>query len=503
MARMAKMGMILLAAAIAPALVAGCGHSSSDKAGGTRAAKPLVLTMANPSGDSTDLDGFVHEVARLSDGTLRIDVRNAWREGQAASEKGLIADVKAGKAGLGWAGSRSWDSVGVNSFRALHAPFLIDSYALEQRVIQSPLVKDMLEDLKPLGLVPLGVLPGPMRKPLGIARPLVAPADYQGLTIGVGQSRVADATMRALGARPVWFPIAGPITHFDAIEAHLASIQGNRYGEIGRYLTANVDLWPRPIVLFANRAAFDGLSSQQQDILRRAVTDVVPSETARLRRDERDAAGFLCRAGEQFINTTPQDMAALRRAVQPVYDELRRDPETSAFIAQIENMRHPAASASDRLTCAAPHSTATRPSPLDGVWRMTTTAKDHAAGEPDAGPSNYGLWTYVFDRGRFAITQENTQACTWGYGTFKVTGNHVSWTFKDGGGISPDNATNKPGEFFVFGWSLYRDTLTLTPVQGQVSPENFRAKPWRQISTTPARHSLSTRCPPPAEALPG
>ena len=124
MARMATIGVILLAW-IAPAVVAGCGRSSSDKAGGTRADKPLVLTMADPAGDSTDVDGFVHEVGRLSGGTLRVDVKTAWRKGQPASEKGLIGDVQAHKADLGWVGSRAWDSVGVNGFRALHAPLLI------------------------------------------------------------------------------------------------------------------------------------------------------------------------------------------------------------------------------------------------------------------------------------------------------------------------------------------------------------------------------------------
>jgi hypothetical protein len=196
-------------------------------------------------------------------------------------------------------------------------------------------------------------------------------------------------------------------------------------------------------------------------------------------------------------------MAALRRAVQPVYTELRRDPETSAFIAQIEKMRDPAASASDRLTCAAPQSTATRPSRFDGVYRMTTSMKHDSRGDPDPVPENYGTWTFVFARGRFATTQENTEACTWGYGTFAVKGDHVAWTFTDGGGIAPNNATNKPGEFFIFGWSLYRDTLTLTPAKGAVSPSNFRLRPWRRISTTPSRRYLSTRCAPPAAALPG
>ena len=75
----------------------------------------------------------------------------------------------------------------------------------------------------------------------------------------------------------------------------------------------------------------------------------------------------------------------------------------------------------------------------------------------------------------------------------------MEWTFTDGGGIAPDNAQNRPGDFFVFGWSLYRGTLTLTPVPGAISPLNFRGKPWHRISTTPSAKYFSQRCPPPAD----
>jgi hypothetical protein len=70
------------------------------------------------------------------------------------------------------------------------------------------------------------------------------------------------------------------------------------------------------------------------------------------------------------------------------------------------------------------------------------------------------------------------------------------------GGIAPDNAANKPGEFFTFRWSQHRGVLTLSPVAGAVSPANFMAKPWVRISTTPLARFLSGRCPPPAGALP-
>jgi hypothetical protein len=108
----------------------------------------------------------------------------------------------------------------------------------------------------------------------------------------------------------------------------------------------------------------------------------------------------------------------------------------------------------------------------------------------------------VFDHRRFAIIQENKPSCTWGYGEFTVHGNRTSWTFTDGGGIAPSGATNKPGELFFFDLSVYRDTMKLTPVTGQISPNNFRDKPWRRLSDSPTRRYFSKRCPPPPAALP-
>jgi hypothetical protein len=79
----------------------------------------------------------------------------------------------------------------------------------------------------------------------------------------------------------------------------------------------------------------------------------------------------------------------------------------------------------------------------------------------------------------------------------------MSWTFPDGGGIAPTEAQNTPGEYLVFGFSAYRDTHTVTPVKGEISPLPFRANPWRRLAATPTRQFLSTRCQPPAAALHG
>jgi TRAP-type C4-dicarboxylate transport system substrate-binding protein len=486
-------------------VLAGCGSHGFDKAGDRQARRPVVLTLADFNSGSGELDGFATNVARLSGGTMRIDIDHGWRFGQVRYEDGLIGDVRAGKADLGVVGSRAWDSVGVSSFRALVAPLLIDSYALQDRVLRSPLIGQMLQGLRPLGLAGIGVLPGPFRVPLGIARPLLKPGDYAGVKIGVQQSLVADATMRALRATPVWFPAGGSITGFGAIEQQISSIQGNQYDRAGKYLTANVDLWPRPLVVFANGKTWAALTPAQRRILGQAVTGDLAAETQAVRASEQTDTTILCRRGLRFLTASPADLAALRRAVQPVYGQLERDPQTRRAIWQIEAMSTgiPAEPAPGCAATSTP--LAGQAGPLDGVWQFTDTAAEEQAAEGPAGqvvPENYGMWTLVLDRGRFAITQEDAQACTWGYGTFAVKGNRMQWLFTDGGGIAPDNSSNKPGEFFIFQWSLYRGVLTLSPVAGAVSPPNFMVKPWARISTTPSGRFLSKRCLPPAGALP-
>jgi TRAP-type transport system periplasmic protein len=497
-------GLVVLLAVMA--VLAGCAGPGLDKIGGTRARRPVVLTMASFLGDSSELDGFAGEVRRLSAGTMQIDIRSRWRFGQVTYETGLIGDIRAGKADLGVVGGRAWDSVGVNGFQALNAPLLISSYALQDRVLRSPMIGQMLQGLGPLGLAGIGVLPGPLRKPLGITRSLLKPADYAGLRIGIPQSRVEDATMRALGATPVGVPPGVAITGLDGLEQQISSIAGNQSDKAGKYLTANVNLWPRPIVLFANGKAWAALTPAQRRILRQAVTDDQAAETKVVRGNERTDTAALCRRGlPRFLTASPADLAALRRAVQPVYDQLQRDPQTRDYIRQIEAMRkgippEPA----PRCGHTAPLSVTA--GPLDGVWQVTDTAAElRAASGTAAGdvvPENYGGWTLVLDRGHFAVTQEDQQACTWGFGTFTVKGDRFEWLFTDGGGIAPDGATNKPGEFFIFRWSVYRGVLSLSPVAGAVSPSNFRVKPWRRVSTTPSARFLSRRCLPPAGALP-
>jgi hypothetical protein len=341
-----------------------------------------------------------------------------------------------------------------------------------------------------------------VRRPLGVSRPLVTPADYRELRIAVVRSRVTDAMMRALGATPVDVPPGGAIGGLDAVESAITSIAGNHYDARGGYLTSNVELSARPVVVFAARRRFAALTPEQRRILLHAATASLPAELRRTGDDESANAAVICRRARLRLVTG--DVAAMRRAFVPVYRQLERDPATRAAIGAITALKRRLALPADTVVpCVAlVPLPATAPTALDGVYRMVTSMRRDGKNDPEPVPENYGVWIYVFTLGRFAFTQEDGPACTWAYGTYSVAADRVEWRFTDAGGVAPNGALNKPGEDFVFHWNRFRDTLTLGSVRGASSPENFFLQPWRRIASAPTRRYFAKRCPPPATALP-
>jgi TRAP-type transport system periplasmic protein len=492
---------------------AGC-TSTGDRAGGTRPVTPLVLKVLNTR-LANDIQPFVDQVKTLSGGRITLAVTSQWHASDAQADPEAIKAVEDGQAVIGFVPTRAFHALGVTSFDALNAPLTVDSLALEQRVLGSDLATTMLKGVATMGLRGLGVLPGPMRKPVGLTRTLIAPSDYRGARIAISASPVSARALAALGASPVASPFGGAsVAQYDGIEQQIESVAGNQYDATGSTVTANVNLWARPIALFANTKMFDALPAGTRALLQKAAVSALPAAIKTQAAAETDGLGNLCRRGRiHFVDATAAQVAQLRSAFDPVYAWLRGYPATATAIDRINAMR---SGLEDAVTTETPSCQTTggnsvqanAVTPLDGVYTVTTSVADFAPGQPDPGAENWGTWVYVFSHGRFAITQENADACTWGFGTYAVRGSEFIWDFKDGGGIAPNGATNKPGEHFEFLWSLYRDTLTLKPPTGaadngtSAAPENFRTKPWHRISTVPTTTLFSRRCPPPAAAFP-
>jgi TRAP-type C4-dicarboxylate transport system substrate-binding protein len=480
--RLSRVRAFTLLAAVALALAASaCSGSGVDKAGGTRTEQPVVLTLANHEDGPDDVQFWIEEVQRRSAGSLRIQVQNQWRDQEIDYDKGTIADVQAGKVQLAKVAARAYDTVGVTSFQALLAPLLIDNQTLERRVLESELAGQILAGTGKLALVGLTVLPTDLRKPLGLSRPLVRVSDYRGARIGVREGEVAKATFTALGATPVGYVAGRPLSGLDGVELGLGTIKGNEYDQQAKAVTANVTFWPKPVTVVMNRKVFESLTPSQQDALQQASVSVIARQLAFRQGEEGRDREVLCQRGLRFVHASNQELAALRRAVQPVYDTLERNAETRSLLQQIQAMKQetrasatphaPTCSQSDSAAAAADQ----KASPLDGVYRTSFTREELANspllyGVGEIGEENWGEFTLTFDHGRVTLTQRNDVTSGSTSGTYTINGKAITLRFTEGA-----NA----GETFAARWSLYRDVLTFKRL-GEL-PTPYLVKPWRRV----------------------
>jgi TRAP-type C4-dicarboxylate transport system substrate-binding protein len=481
--------------------LAGCGALAGSKAGGP--GPPVVLRMATING----VPGFmpqvdpylVNRVAKLSAGNVQIAMVYHVGENVPGGEQQVVRGVAAGIYDLGVVGTRVFDTLGVNSFQALTAPMLIDSYPLERAVIASGIPAQMMRSLDTLHVTGLGVLADGLRKPIAVRKPLLGPEDWRGVTFAAFRSSESSQAIRALGATPsdVWgTPLdqglaSGAVQGF---EKSLFLYRAKNMWNQAPYVTANVNLWPQTLAVIGNPGRLTRLSAQQRAWLTQAVRDAAARSTGLIDGDAGLLPG-LCTNGTRFADASHADLAALRAVFAPVYAQVERDPQTRQFIAEINRIKQhtppgPALVIPADCTGPAPGNGSpgagtktTQVTPLDGVWQVTYTRAEFVAAHPDPSevvPANYGSFTLTLHRGNSATTRPGARPSPQTTATYVVRRDTI--TFYQGQAI------------WRYRWSVYRQALTfkklggqepgcsLSVSLGQCEPTGYVVKPWRRVS---------------------
>jgi TRAP-type C4-dicarboxylate transport system substrate-binding protein len=310
-----------------------------------------LVAVHNSHQNNAQMDTFANEVDVRSGGTLTIAFHPEWRMDDLDFEAATVADVQAGEFDVGWLGARVFDQVGVDSFQALLAPLLVDSHDLQAAVFDAGIPEQMLRGLGDVGLAGIGVVPGPLRKLLGVSKPFTTPSDFIGTTIGYQDSALVGQTLTALGAAADIRKTGAALDGLDGSEQHLGSIVGNHYEEFADHVTANLNFWPRPSVIFMNADAFAALSSDHQAVLLDAAAAIVDDALDAARAEDSDSVPVLCE-GMTFTTATDADIAALQSALRPIYDELAADPVTKAHLDAIAALKSRLSVPPDSAQCS-------------------------------------------------------------------------------------------------------------------------------------------------------
>jgi TRAP-type C4-dicarboxylate transport system substrate-binding protein len=498
----------LLSIAVVGALAfAGCNSQTGPKAGGPGDLVILKMATVNAeAGYNPEIDDLDQRIKEVSGGNVRIDMVSSIGAFAPDAEQQVVSGVASGTYDLGFVGTRAFDTLGVKSFQALSAPMLIDSYELEQAVIDSDIPTRMMGSLDALHVTGLGVLADGLRKPIAVAKPLLGTKDWSGITFGAYRSTVASQAITALGAHQSEVIGSRRDEALDsgdvqAFEMNLLGYQRINLWKRAPYVTANVNLWPQTLAVIGNPGRLAGLTAEQRGWLTQAIHDTAARSLALVNVD----AGYvseLCTEGTHFANASDSDIAALREAFGPVLKSLEGDPQTKEFIAEIEHLKQQTGPGQALLTPVDCGRLPTSPSPplspqptkttasteLDGLWEVTYTKDEFVAAHPDpseVNPSNYGTFTLTFDRGDFTYvggsSESSTAPGTSAKGTYVVDGDTIAFY------VETENS------IWRYRWSVYGGTLTFERLRGeepgndctssvslgQCEPTGLAVKAWR------------------------
>jgi TRAP-type C4-dicarboxylate transport system substrate-binding protein len=467
-----------MAAAVAILLVGGCAPAPVDRAGGDAGQTPRVLTFGQPGvTPAPALQAWADQVKTLSRGSLRIEFTNQWRNGTADFETGAVDDVRTGKIDVAMVGARVFDRFGVTSYHALLAPMLVDSQVLQAKVFAAGIPDAMGRHLEPAGVVSLGALPGPMRKMLGVAKPFLRPSDFAGAVVGIQDSALTVQTLTTLGATTKVIGPGNALDGLDGYEQQLASIVGNNYADSAKYVTANLDLWPRPLVIISSPKTLERLSGAQRAALTGAIQAARPVAQQAAQKEDSTSAPTLCTDGMRLPVASAEDLGAMSAALKPVLDKIATEPGSSTWLEQIRELKKRLRAGPDSQTCPATSDAGVQTPIPDGTYKRETIKGEAVPGcPPNDATEARSFLLLKLEKGR--VTEYSlssapgaTPEVGW-LGTYRVFRDRI------------DFSENQTGIVLSATWTLDGRTLTLSDLKGGTCGDAnvWTVRPWTRVT---------------------
>lgn len=310
---------------------------------------------------------FSEQVKALTRGALQIEVLPEGRvNGQNYGELDLMRMVQEGRLPLAFI-SISPLTNAAPELAVLDLPFLFDSYQHVDRVVDGPLGRELLETLKPSGLVGLAYVETGFRI-LSSSMPLPDLASLKGRRIRVMQSPVYVNFVKALGAEPV--PSAVDRIHemgrqgfIDAADRSYPTYWDFKLYEVHRHITETNHAYSSK-VLVANREWWDRLPPQSRLALEQAARQAEVEHRARQRQEEARVRSRAAREKIAIYTLSPEERERFRARVQPLYESFTRQ-HGSGLVRRIRQQAGPGSTQPQGLE-AVPGQTPDLPSPNGG-----------------------------------------------------------------------------------------------------------------------------------------
>ena len=216
-------------------------------------------------------------------------------------------------------------------------PFLFRSKEHMRKVLDGPIGDEILKACEKQGFIGLAFYDSGSRSLYTVKKPVKSLADVKGLKIRVQQSDLWVALLQAMGANATPMPYGEVYTGLktgvvDGAENNFPSYDTARHFEVAKYY-ALTDHSMAPEMLLMSKKVWDGLTPQEQTIIRDAAKASVPYMRKLWDEKELESRKKVEAGGAQIVEV---DKKSFQDAMKPVYDKFITDPKLKEMVAKVQ-----------------------------------------------------------------------------------------------------------------------------------------------------------------------
>ena len=310
----------LLQSGLAATLAAAAGRASAADA-------PVVIRFSHvvapdtPKGKGADR---FKELAELyTEGRVKVEV---YPNSQLYKDKEEVEALQLGAVQMLCPSLSKFGPLGAREFEVFDLPYILPDKAALRRVTDGALGAKLFRRLEGKGITGLAYWDNGF-KIMSANKPLREPSDFRGLKMRIQSSKVLEAQMKALGALPQVLPFSDVYQAMqtgvvDGAENTPSNMFTQKHHEVQKFATLS-DHGYIGYAVIVNKKFWDGLPGPMREALSKAMVEATAYANDSAQKDNDDALAEMRRSGRiQFIELTPEQKAAWRRALEPVQAEM-------------------------------------------------------------------------------------------------------------------------------------------------------------------------------------
>ena len=295
--------------------------------GAAAADAPIVIKFSHVVATNTPKGQAAEKFKELAEkytaGKVKVEV---YPNSQLYKDKEELEALQLGAVQMLAPSNSKFGPIGVKEFEVFDLPYILPDLATLRKVTDGPLGAKLLKLLEPKGMTGLAYWDNGFKE-LSANKKLLAPADYRGVKFRIQSSKVLEAQFRSLGAIPqvmafseVYQALQTGVV--DGQENTWSNIYTQKMHEVQKYITQTNHGYIGYVVV-TNKKFWDGLPADIRAQCEKAMKEATAFGNSQSQKENDDALAEIKKSGKsEIITLTPEQDAAMRKAMEPVYKDV-------------------------------------------------------------------------------------------------------------------------------------------------------------------------------------